>query len=146
MRYLSEENKANILKRFHDSLADLPLHDERGGYGFPDPDMIPWCEKINSIHGVCTLQSCAGHKGDYEIPGHLWIWLREDLAELFHRRAPVLAQYQLIERLSTVYTSGGREVAVITFAGNNRDLLSESMRVILSFFENLQAEYPLASL
>ena len=129
-----------MLQEFGESVATLPLDNGAGGIGLPDPDILPWCAKLNSIDGVCTLQSCAGHSGRYVQPGHLWLWLSEDLALAFHKSAPQLAESNLMEAVSTTFTNDGKEIAVITFAGNDRDRLTESMNVILSFFQSLSVE------
>jgi hypothetical protein len=68
------------------------------------------------------------------------VWMSEAVADSFRRRAPDLAASPLIEVVSTLYSKDGNEIAAVTFAGNDRDSLSESMSVILSFFQQAALE------
>lgn len=137
-RYLSPTAKRRVLGEWARILATSPPKQNGGSRGHSDPDIIPWCERLNALPGVCTLQSCAGHRrGRWRDPAHLWIWLDRPMSELFDRQALGLARNPLIERVERLYTSWGSEVAAITFAGNDRDLLGESMNVVLAFFESL---------
>jgi hypothetical protein len=139
-RYLTSAGKDAALKVYADHRETLitPL-DDRGGRGFPDTDIVPWCDRLNAMPGVCTLQSCAGHRRDgYLTSGHLWLWLAPDVCEAFRRRAFELARLSPpIERVTTRYAAWGQEIACVEFAGNERDRLAESMRVILAFFSDL---------
>ncbi len=143
-RYLSVEGKQENLAEWNQakSLATPENKRELGGHGYPDPDMIPWCDQLNTIPGVCTLQSCAGHgsaqEGYVASPGHLWILLDRELTKRFRARAFELAVRQEIERVSTLYSSWGQEIALIVFAGNERDSLDKSMRTILRFLYSLR--------
>ncbi len=100
-----------------------------GGRGFPDPDMIPWCAALNAIPGVCTVQSCAGHGTQASVQDSAHLWLRFDgaMSTAFDAEAYTLAADERIEQVSRVYSSCGKEIASITFAGNERDSLNESM-------------------
>jgi hypothetical protein len=106
--------------------------------------MLPWCDRLNAIPGVCTLQSCAGHAasdGGVIAPGHLWVWLDRETSDAFDANAFHLAvKTRYIERVAKEYTAWKQEVASITFAGNERGLLHYSMSIILAFFESLRRE------
>ncbi len=121
-------------------------HDEGAGeLGLPDPDVFELCNQLNAFQGVCTLQSCAGHKRMYreeEIisSGHLWIWHRELAAALFQQHAFELAQAGAIERVCTIYHESGQEISEITFQGNGHGRLQESMDAIFGFYSQLQSK------
>lgn len=118
------------------------LQNASDGPGSPDPDIIPWCDEINALGGFCTLQSCAGHgsaeAGNVEAAGHLWLWMDEPTSRVFDQSAFHLARHPHIERVARIYTSWGQEVASITFHGNERHRLAESMQAILSFLRQLE--------
>jgi hypothetical protein len=103
---------------------------------------VPWCDRLNALPGVCTVQSCAGHTpeetGGGFRSGHVWLLLDEEMSTAFDTRAMELAaQEEHIERVSRIYAPWGQEVTSITFAGNERGLLDESMRIVLEFFLSL---------
>lgn len=136
-RYLTPAAKRAVLREWAATIRALPPDPSEGDRGLPDPDMISWCAEINPLPGLCTLQSCAGHKGRYRTSGHLWVWMDEERTRRFRERAPDLAVSPCIERVATLYQSDKSEIAAITFAGNDRDLLGESMNVVLAFFRSL---------
>ena len=106
--------------------------------GDPDPDIYPLCDRLNALPGVCTLQSCAGHRnGNVLDSGHLWLWLDRRTAERFDRNAWALAAFPTIERVARFYSPSGQEITVIEFQGNERGALATSADVIRLFFESL---------
>lgn len=112
-----------------------------GRPGDPDPDIVPWCNRINALQGICTLQSCAGHRDNGNIvtrPGHLWLWMDRLTSKIFDASAFELARHRNVERVERLYTAWGQEIASITFAGNERDRLAESMQAILVFLHELE--------
>ncbi len=136
-RYLTPPEKRRTLvewRRAHASAGEGP--------GFPDPDMVAWCAKLNAIPGICTVQSCAGHgrPGSVDSSGHMWLRLSAPMSAAFDAHALRLAaSTDLIEHVTRVYTPWGKEVATITFAGNERGLLADSMQLIVSFLRSLVA-------
>jgi len=58
----------------------------------------------------------------------------------FNRSAFLLATLPGIERVGRIYQQYGQEIALIEFAGNERDLLAESQRYILGFFDNITSD------
>ena len=105
--------------------------------------MVARCAKLNAIPGVCTVQSCAGHgnPSSVESPGHVWVRLDRAMSAAFDAKALELAAHtKLIERVARIYAPWGQEVASITFAGNERGLLTDSMRLIVTFFRSLAEE------
>ena len=139
-RWLTSADKEIVLAAWDElKLRPVPKGD-CGGVGYPDPDIIPWCDRLNAIPGVCTLQSCAGHvkPGGLRDAGHLWLWLDRSMAGAFDAHAHRLARHvHYIEEVARRYTSWGQEVTVITFAGNDRDRLPPSLRLILAFLRTL---------
>ena len=142
IRWLTPAAKGAVLREWHHVRAQLPAHTV-GGDGFPDESMIPWCEAINEIPGVCTLQSCSGHTypDGTSDTGHLWLWLAPEMSAAFDLNAHRLAYHgHLIEEVCRRYTSWGQEVTTITFAGDERDSLPQSLRLILAFLRTLRAQ------
>lgn len=139
-RYLGDDEKAATLAEWHELLGERAS--EPWAPGDPDPDMIPWCEKINALSGTCTLQSCAGHgpdEGGYRSSGRLWLRLGEHEAHRFRERVFELVTHSSMERISIIYQPWGSEVVEIDFRGNadGEGQLEQSMRAILSFLESL---------
>lgn len=141
-RYLTSQEKAHILAEWQKALSSPYPRDDAGGRGWPDPDVIPLCDALNRLPGVCTVQSCAGHgcaeKGYVDSPGQLWLRLDEHASRRFKAEVFGLATAKgLIERVCTLYTEDGKEITVIEFYGNERDLLPKSAKLIVSFFERI---------
>lgn len=144
-RHLTPEEKEWSLAEWRDLIESSvpPEGVELGGRGFPDPDIIPWCEALNEIPGVCTIQSCQGHgsaeDGSVISSGTLWLRLDQAMSEAFRLHAFALAaDTRHIEQVSTLYAAWGQEVVSIAFAGNERNLLAPSMRRILEFFQAMR--------
>lgn len=134
-RYLSEPRKARELAQWRQLLADRSL---AGGVGDPDPEIIQWCERINALPEVCTLQSCAGHeRNGVRDSGHLWLWFSPRKALAFWQRAFELARSTEIERISTIYQPWGQEVVLIEFRGAPDGQLESSGQKILAFLSSL---------
>lgn len=78
------------------------------GPGLPETSMIPWCEKLNDIDGLCTVQSCAGHGPDacgYRSSGHLWLRLSAPMMKQFiERGSDLAADLEHIERANLAIT------------------------------------------
>jgi hypothetical protein len=140
-RYLTDREKVDAVadwKRLCEALPDdvPPCGDERG---FPDPPIVAWCNEINALPGICTVQSCAGHRrlDGTLISGHLWVRLSRDVSARFDEAALSLAAQPGIEQVSKLFGRWGAELAMITFLGSERDHLERSMRVVLRFLGEL---------
>ena len=131
-RYLTPNEKARELVSFSQIRETSP----ESGPGIPDPEILPWCDRINAIEGICTLQSCAGHERNRS-SGHLWVRLDEHKALRVQGNAFELAQCSTINRVSLIYQPWGQEVLQIEFRGTPDGQLENSMRAILSFLESL---------
>lgn len=126
-----------------------------GGHGYPDPEIYGWVDRLNAMHRVCTLQSCAGHvctldsmcgycesqvggppHETHVMSGQLWLWLDEKLTHWFHEHALTLASNPLIEKLTVLYHVEGREIVDVVFRGAGSGELDASMQVIAKFFED----------
>ncbi len=127
-RFLLADDKARIV-------ADWEHTKERwrkgiiNGAGEPDADIIPWCDRLNELPGVCTLQSCVGH----ETSGHLWLWLDEQRSREFDRWGYVLARMEGIETVNRKYGSWGQEITAIEFDGR----FEKACESVLLFFRAL---------
>lgn len=108
------------------------------GAGTPDAEIAPWCDRLNALPGVCTLQSCAGHEnGERGRSGHLWLWLDEARARALHKRAFELARRSEIERLSVIYQPWGQEILEVVLQGSPDGQLEHSIEIVLLFLESL---------
>jgi hypothetical protein len=137
-RYLTPKAKVRVLREFDTHKMQSKPKGELAGKGYPDPEIIPLCDWLNSFDGVCTLQSCAGHRIGSLIhsKGVLWIWLDEKLAAQFRERAFELAMNPQIESVSQVYSIWGEYVAII-FRGNECGEIRTSLHVIQQYFGSL---------
>lgn len=138
-----ESEKAAILSEWEDVRSAWESGRLRG-VGAPDAAMVPWCDRINSLPGLCTLQSCAGHwRGDTIETAHLWIWLSREAGTRFELAAPALAaRAETIERVSKLYLADGKKVASIYFRGDERGLLGQSMEVVFAFLREVSCSSP----
>ena len=138
-RYLSDADKRRILAQWRNAKRG-DLCTGIGGQGFPDPDVIPWCDEINMLDGVCTVQSCAGHlggQGGIASCGHLWLAMDRKRSAAFDSKAFGLSAQAGIERVCRIYAPWGQEIACIEFEGNERGRLAQSMHMIVSFLRSL---------
>ena len=137
-RYLTAVGKRDALEFWEQRKLDIRPDGFIGGRGYADPEMFPWCDALNAIEGVCTLQSCAGHKhpDGHQWHGQLWLWLDGALARQFDVRVFELAGHPLMERVRRLYLRDGNEVVDLEYAGT--DQLDASMAVIVAFFRSLR--------
>lgn len=142
-RYLTPEGKRWVLDEWARKRAEMPhTGPGDGGHGLPDPEVFPWCDALNEIPGVCTLQSCAGHvveaadgSGPYRYPGEFWVWLDQPMSAAFDRHALQLAAKRPhIEKVTKLYGDWGQEVVSIIFAGDALHFSEDAMRLIVGFF------------
>ena len=144
-RYLTTEKLA-ILKLWEEKKKQSIPRGDLAGKGWPDPDIIPWCDKLNEIEGLCTLQSCAGHgnkmsNGELHVKskGILWIWLSESMNKAFYGNVfNSLAKHELMERVRILFSDWGQEIIELSFKGNECNCLDKSINVILNFFKGLE--------
>jgi hypothetical protein len=169
-RYLTPDEKATTLRRWEETKAAFAagkaagtIRGETAGYGYPDVEMYATCDALNAIEGVCTAQSCSGHRVAYDDHGQvmangehvgptlwsgvLWIKLDEAMHARFVDQVWWLAERPGIERVSLLlgeWCDG--DVAEVVFAGLNagetRDdglrQLEASRSAIVKFFETLR--------
>lgn len=139
-RYLTTKEKDEVLAGWRQQCAAAAGD---CGAGFPDQLIIPWCEKLNSIEGLCTVQSCAGHGPDahgYRFCGHLWLRLSAPMMQRFiEEGAALAADREHIERAGLFYDASGGQIAVIEFAGAEQGKLEESVESIYQFFRALSS-------
>lgn len=139
-RYLSDVRKREILDAWHAYRLQLAPPGKEGGHGYQDPAISPWCDRLNALPGVCTIQSCSGHAfpDGSRTSAHLWVRLNSPLAALFHQEAFGLASdTRHVERLATIYEPMDGEIVEVIFVGSERNQLEESMIRILEFFRSL---------
>ncbi len=107
--------------------------------GTPDPDIFDLVDNLNKRRGLCTVQSCAGHRDHVGVvrPGHLWLRLSPRLMVRFQRHVDSLILADEIEEVSILYGREVGPVVQIVFEGNERGKLAESKRVMADFFAKL---------
>ncbi len=139
-RYLTRKEKDDVLARWRQQCASA-THD--CGAGLPDPPIVPWCQKLNSIEGLCTIQSCSGHGPDgqgYRSSGHLWLRLSAPMMQRYiEEGGDLAADKDHIERAGLFYDSAGAQVAFIEFRGAEQGKLDESAAAIYEFFRALSS-------
>ena len=133
--------KAEILEGWDERKRTLISPGTKGGLGYVDPDIVPLCDALNRLPGVCTLQSCAGHSAkdsDGPIyPGRLWLRLNQRMMHHFEEQAHRLAAEPVIDRVGKIYWEDGKKTVAIDFKGNETGLLAESGSAVLDFFRAL---------
>lgn len=143
-RFLTQYEKDNYIKEWEDGLTKYEwqrYNSKLGGRGYPDADIVPWCQKINLLNGVCTLQSCAGHKYDeneYYYPGELWLRFDQHMNIAFENKVLKFVKNSLIEKVSKLYRQDGTEIIEIIFQGNERGKFHESIEFIYNFISSLE--------
>lgn len=140
--YLTPPLKEKELSDFYKKLEDWRKKGSPtgAGIGWPDPEILPWCEKINEIEGICTLQSCAGHpanKHDYIHPGQLWLWMTGEKSFAFEKVALDLAAEDGIETVRKLYQHYGRVIIDIVFKGQGTGDFDKTMSVILKYLQSI---------
>jgi hypothetical protein len=132
--------KQSILTSWEDRKKTL-VNPSGGGRGYVDPDIVPLCDALNRLDGVCTLQSCSGHSADQAdgilYSGLIWLRLGSEMGRRFDATAHQLASHPVIERVGKIYWEDGKETITIAFRGNEAGLLAVSAKVILTYFETL---------
>ena len=131
-RHLSEQEKGRVLATWDKHRRDYP---NDGMYGHPDPAMNPWCDAINALPGVCTVQACSGHRRDLGGTSGRCLWLRldESASSRFDALAFELARQPGIERVYRLYSPWGEEIVDISFQGEEHGCLDETMKTIAKF-------------
>jgi len=132
-RYLTDEQKCREISHFARMRADKRPPGDLHGRGWPDAAIVPWCDRINALEGVVTLQSCAGHAGDSTYPGNIWVCFAERPARVAYLAAPVLAACPLIERVRCFWHPNGEEVWEILFHGSERGQFEPSIKQIFAW-------------
>lgn len=171
-RFLSPQEKTELLRRWETTKANFArrvasgeITGETAGRGFPDPDVYGLVDALNSINGICTTQSCSGHRvypdespigrvvmPDGETLGPtLWsgqVWLRTSRAirDVFIERVEELASDSHIERVGILLgPSPNGDIIDIVFQGLNagetvedgRRMLAETQDILMTFFQHL---------
>lgn len=154
-RWLTSAEKLREVESFADYRRD-PQHfrtahpDAHGGEGYIDPEVLPLVDALNEIEGVCTVQSCCGHRwpipGDPHgsesfHPGQLWLRLSEHVSRgADEHMAELLAQKPTIQHVRKLYSYQGmsepHEVLDVMFA---EGAVEEAQDVLVPFFGALSS-------
>lgn len=153
-RTLTPELKKQILYRWVKTQGEFlvakglgAIPENPGGMGYPDPEMFTVCDRLNSLPGIVTMQSCAGHVHPGEEPGveamwsgQLWIGMSEPVrARYISRIDELLIHSYYIERCKIIFMLDQIDVADIIFAGMNRgpSAFADSVDIIYDFFHSI---------
>lgn len=162
-RYLTSAEKARMVAEWlayrEGPFPEAP--EQRGGMGYPDPEVFDLTDRLNAIDGVCTVGSCSGHKHDFTDPEEiardtLWcgavsLRLSEPMMHRFMRDVEQLTRWNLYIDSACVWFGAGGDRVDIQFAGLNggtqhgssgespTQVLSTSSEIIVSFFTSLHA-------
>lgn len=154
---MTPDAKAVELARWEQVKAERPA-DALDAVGFPDPPIYALCDRMNQMPGLCTLQSCAGHRmpypanegdGFYYHSAQLWLWPDEWTARRFYLSARQLRQRRLIENVRLLWVphehpGDSREIIDVIFPGVWSPDWIEAQGAIVHFFSRLMAQHPLA--
>ena len=134
MRWLTAEEKAREMATW-----ERRRQQAVSGPGAPDQPILAYVDSINALPGICTVQSCAGHRdhAGTVISGHLWLRLDRDTAKRFRQNALALASEAAVERVSVIFQPWGQEMAELVFRGEGTGELTESMLVVMRFLQSL---------
>lgn len=145
-RYLTPKEKRSELNSLRKLYREAVPGDEKAGRGFLDAEMIPFLERLNEFRGVCTAQSCAGHRvpdeesdpGFYTMPGSLWLRLSKSVLSKFRASVGDLVGPPHMKKVSLLYHwdgEGVREIVDLEFMGkaDGEGQLGESMTGLLKF-------------
>lgn len=145
-RWLLDDEKESTLSFWHHTRDVIPETWEvkaqfaAGGYGWPDPAMHPWCDRLNALDGVCTVSSCTGHLivPEHYSDGHLWVRLGEKVTPLLDETIAFLVSLPSVTTLAKRYFLADVrepwEWLEIEFPGG-RETLNENLAPIVSYFE-----------
>lgn len=164
-RYMTQEAKFEELRGWEAAKRERAANPPPGfvgGVGYPDPEIYAFVDRLNRLHRVCTLQSCAGHRctpesmcdycavermnaaredgstrdvAEHIWSGQLWLWTDQTLAWWFLAHASDLAVEPCIEKVSVHFHVEGKQVIDLVFKGAGTGGLDASMAVICGFFE-----------
>jgi len=141
---LSGKEKKFWLNFLHDQIKEKNV----------DLELIPYLNEINSMEGICTPQSCAGHKRDKDQDdGHLRFRLSEKMMRALRRNVQKFYQCRNIGYVDLRYHPGRRyfpgsdeagiyEEIMINFLGLNRgpEIFHQSMGQIVEVLKNFKGE------
>ena len=136
IQYLTAVTKESTLAYWSQQKLKLRPDGDPGGNGWTDPEIVPLVDALNSLPGIVTLQSCAGHAG---YRGHLWIWCDATMARRLEAQRIGLRGVAASWR--ELNDSERRAVATLSFDGLDvsAEAFSQSASTILNFFRGLTA-------
>ena len=143
MKYLSYAEKESILAEWATRRSDLSA--KMDAPGMPDLEVLPLVDYLNSLPGICTVQSCSGHhltehmsEGGIK-PGLLWIRLDIHAARESNLHIDELLQHREIEAISLLFKRWSGPVVEILFHGKERKAFPTSERILKKFFSKICA-------
>ncbi len=130
--FLTDREKADHLTRWSELRGCTSNPTAPGN---PDPAIFLLTNALNALDGVCTVQSCAGHRRGQAIDAaHIWLRTSAPVFNAMLRSAPQLVEHDEIEELAVRYgrTASGPIIEII-FAGSERGCLEQSSAILLDY-------------
>ena len=129
-------NKQIVLADFMRLRCEGTPEGNQGGRGYPDPDILPLCDWLNTYERVCTLQSCAGHSprpGHGASEGVLWVVLPDTAITKLRSLASEFVRLPIIQ-VSVCWSLHEREFVSVGFRGNESGQLGSSLAALKRMF------------
>lgn len=151
-RFLTVDEKARELAGFAEYRRDQSHYrtahpDAHGGEGWLDPEVLPLVDALNALDGVCTVQSCCGHRwpvpgdqdgAEYVHTGQLWLRLSGPVMAAATERVGQLLEHDAITYVQRIFAyqdmSEPHEVFDVRWAPGDLD---DAAPVIVGFFRGL---------
>jgi hypothetical protein len=103
-----------------------------------DPGVRSWCDKLNKLDGVCTVQSCIGHvrRNDCDVvsvdSGHIEFRLDQHRTMQFYSALPIIRGVLGCENVIICWRPGYQICSVWFYPG----LFERFSRILLDVFSN----------
>lgn len=141
VQWLTADEKARELSCLVDAIARRAAG-ERGVGSFDWP-MLPWLAALNALPGVCTIQSCCGHRRRTTafVPhdGHVWLRLSRPVAVAVQKMIGALLDQERIEDVAVRYLRDRERhlpILAVSFQGLDRhDEIRGALQPLLEWLQ-----------
>lgn len=140
-RFLTDDEKARVLSNYRMTRQHGAAGSGKGADGGLDQRVCSLCDRLNELHGVCTIQSCSGHPmrdGAPALAGQVWLRLSAWASVLFFDEggAQELAAHPFVYKVARVYLPHGPEVVWIVFQADDEVVFERACDRIVEIFRN----------